>query len=108
MADADPKIADAKVREIAITPIETVEAPPQKQRGWGRIALMVSVPLLIALIGGYVYLTSGRYISTDNAYVRQDMISISPDVTGRIVAVNVRENQRVHAGDALFTIDPEP
>jgi membrane fusion protein (multidrug efflux system) len=108
MADADPRIPTGKVEEIAITPIETVEAPPRKQRSWGRIALMVSVPLLIALGGAYLYLTSGRYISTDNAYVRQDMISISPDVTGRIVSVNVGENQRVKAGDILFTIDPEP
>ena len=108
MADADPKIPAGTVEQIAINPIETVEAPPQKRRGWARIALMLSVPLLIALGGGYVWLTSGRYISTDNAYVRQDMISISPDVSGRIVAVNVAENQRVKAGDVLFTIDPEP
>jgi membrane fusion protein (multidrug efflux system) len=108
MADADPRIAEAKVQQIAITPIETVEAPPEKRRGWSPIALMVSVPLLVALGGGYLWLTSGRYISTDNAYVRQDMVSISPDVTGRIVAVNVGENQRVKAGDILFEIDPEP
>jgi membrane fusion protein (multidrug efflux system) len=36
------------------------------------------------------------------------MVSVSPDVSGRIVAVNVRENQRVKAGDVLFRIDPEP
>lgn len=108
MADADPKFTTASVEQIAINPIETVEAPAQKRRSWVRIALMLSVPLLVALGGGYLWLTSGRYISTDNAYVRQDMISISPDVTGRIVAVNVRENQRVKAGDVLFTIDPEP
>ena len=108
MADADPRIAAGKVAQIAMKPIETMEAPPHKGRSWGRIALMVSVPLLIALGGGYMWLGSGRYISTDNAYVRQDMISISTDVTGRIVAVNVRENQRVKAGDILFQIDPEP
>lgn len=108
MADADPKITAGPVEEIAITPIETVSAPARKDRSWRRIALMVSVPLLIALGGGYLWLTSGRYISTDNAYVRQDMISISPDVTGRIVSVNVRENQRVRKGDILFQIDPEP
>jgi len=108
MADADPKISTAKIEQIAINPIETVAAPVEKRRNWRRIALMASVPLLVALGGGYLWLTSGRYISTDNAYVRQDMISISPDVTGRIVAVNVRENQRVRAGDTLFQIDPEP
>lgn len=108
MADADPKIADAKVKQIAITPIEVVEAPAPAKRRWGRIALMLSVPLLIAAVAGYFWLTGGRYVSTDNAYVQQDMVSISPDVSGRIVSVSVHENQRVKAGDVLFQIDPEP
>jgi membrane fusion protein (multidrug efflux system) len=69
---------------------------------------MLSVPLLLVALGGYFWLTSGRYVTTDNAYVQQDMVSVSPDVSGRIVAVNVRENQRVKAGDVLFRIDPEP
>ena len=59
-------------------------------------------------MAGYFYLTGGRYVSTDNAYIQQDMISISPDVSGRIVEVRVKENQRVKAGDILFVIDQEP
>jgi membrane fusion protein, multidrug efflux system len=106
MADADPKID--KVQSVAINPIEEVDAPPQKRRSWGRIALMVSVPLLIIAGASYVYLTSGRYVSTDNAYVQQDMISVSPFVSGPIQTINVRENQQVKAGDVLFTIDPAP
>ncbi len=50
----------------------------------------------------------GRSVSTDNAYVPQDKVSISTDVTGRVIAVNVGESQQVHRGDVLFTIDPEP
>jgi membrane fusion protein (multidrug efflux system) len=69
---------------------------------------MFGIPLLIAVVAGYIWFTSGRYVSTDNAYVSQDMISISPDVSGKIVEVDVQENQRVHAGDLLFRIDPEP
>ncbi|WEK42808.1 MAG: HlyD family secretion protein [Candidatus Sphingomonas colombiensis] len=105
MADADPKRSFTADSEISLA--EETTAPP-KRRGVSRVALMLCVPLVIAAIGGYFYLTSGRYISTDNAYVRQDMISVSPDVSGRIVAVNVRENQQVKAGDVLFRIDPEP
>jgi len=107
MADADPKIG-RDVRPVAINTIDEVDAPAAKRRSWTRIALMLSVPLLIALAGGYMWLTSGRYVSTDNAYVQQDMVSVSPDVSGRIVAVNVKENQRVKKGDMLFRIDPEP
>ena len=107
MADADPKIDRAKVDPIAID-TDAVAAPPVKRRSWLRPALMLSVPLLLAAVAGYFYLTSGRYVSTDNAYVQQDMVSVSPDVGGRIVAVNVRENQRVKKGDVLFRIDPVP
>lgn len=105
MADADPKRAFAADSEVSLA--EKITAPPKRRRV-SRLVLMLGVPLLIAAIGGYFYIISGRYISTDNAYVRQDMISVSPDVSGRIVAVNVRENQRVKAGDVLFRIDPEP
>ena len=110
MADADPKFDPKSEKIAAANVIESVEAPAPvaEQRRWGRIALMLSVPLLIAAVAGYFYLTAGRYISTDNAYIAQDMISISPDVSGRIVQVRVKENQRVKAGDVLFLIDPEP
>jgi membrane fusion protein (multidrug efflux system) len=102
MADADPKIERSRVDP---TP---VDAPPPAKRRWLRPVLMLSVPLLLVALAGYFWLTSGRYVTTDNAYVQQDMVSVSPDVSGRIVAVNVRENQRVKAGDVLFRIDPEP
>lgn len=110
MADADPKISNKSEKVAAANVIETVEAPAPagKKRSWTRIAVMVSVPLLIALVASWFYLTGGRYESTDNAYIAQDTVSISPDVSGRIVKVNVRENQRVNAGDVLFEIDPEP
>ena len=72
-----------------------------------RLLLMIGVPLLLALVGGYFWLTSGRSVSTDNSYVQQDKVSISADVTGRVLTVNVRESQPVKRGDILFTIDPE-
>lgn len=69
---------------------------------------MFSLPLLLAVAGGYFWLTSGRFVSTDNAYVQQDKVAISSDVSGRIVQVYVKENQHVKAGDILFRVDPEP
>jgi membrane fusion protein, multidrug efflux system len=73
-----------------------------------RIGLMLLVPLL--LIGGIVtyYVINDHYVSTDNAYVQQDKVSISAEVGGRIVAVGVHENQVVKAGDLLFRVDQEP
>jgi membrane fusion protein (multidrug efflux system) len=63
---------------------------------------------LLAVAGAYFWLTSGQSVSTDNAYVSQNKISVSSEIGGMIIEVAVRENQQVKAGDLLFRIDPEP
>lgn len=90
-------------------PHAELETSTRRKRGRiRRLVLMASIPLL--LIAGTVgyYLANDQYVSTDNAYVRQDKVSVSALVGGEIVAVGVRENQQVKAGDFLFRIDPEP
>ncbi len=49
--------------------------------------------------------TSGRYVSTENAYVKASIVAISADLDGRVVAVNVDDDQRVDRGDELFQLD---
>lgn len=102
MSEADPKLRVEDATEI------TADAEVSKRKRWPRIALMLSVPLLLLLVGGYFWLTSGRWVSTDNAYVQRDLVSVSSEVSGPIVEVLVRENQRVRRGDVLFRIDPRP
>jgi membrane fusion protein (multidrug efflux system) len=104
MADADPQRDIAG--DIALADVPTSEG--RRRRSWLRLVMLLAVPLLVAGLAGYFWLTSGRYVATDNAYVSQDKVSIGADVAGRIVEVAVRENQRVKAGDVLFRIDPEP
>lgn len=69
---------------------------------------MLSVPLLLSGGAVWYYIVNDHYVSTDNAYVRQDKVSVSAQVTGEIVEVAVRENQQVRTGELLFRIDPEP
>ncbi|HEY0413618.1 MAG TPA: HlyD family secretion protein [Allosphingosinicella sp.] len=95
-----------KAAEADAAPAEADATAPKKKRL--RLVLMLSLPLLLVAVGAYFYLTSGRYVATDNAYVQQDKISVSALVTGPIVEVAVKENQRVKAGDLLFRIDPAP
>ena len=45
---------------------------------------------------------------TDDAYLQADLVHMAPDVSGRIISFNARNNEAVHAGDVLFTVDPEP
>ncbi len=91
------------------TPIAEVTAPPRSRMArLRRIGLMLLVPLL--LVGGAIayYWATENIVSTDNAYVQQDKVSVSAQITGEITEVLVRENQQVKAGDLLFRIDPEP
>ena len=73
-----------------------------------RLLLLIVVPLLFALAGTVIYLMGGRYVETDNAYVKADKIPISAEVTGMIQEVMVEENQDVTAGQQLFSIDAAP
>ncbi|MGA7296114.1 MAG: HlyD family secretion protein [Rhodanobacteraceae bacterium] len=84
------------------------QAPKKPKRKWLQRSLWIAGPLVVAVLGGWFWVTSGRYVSTDNAYVGADQANIAPQVPGRVVEVDVQQNQPVHKGDVLFRIDPKP
>jgi membrane fusion protein (multidrug efflux system) len=73
-----------------------------------RWTLLTVGPLVAIVIGLHLYLAGGRYVTTDNAYVKADTLSVSTDVAGPVAEIAVRNNQRVEAGQLLFRIDDEP
>lgn len=73
-----------------------------------RLGLLFLVPLVAIAAGIYFYVLGGRIVSTENAYVRADVVAISPEIDGRVVEVHVDDNQYVEAGQVLFRIDDEP
>jgi membrane fusion protein (multidrug efflux system) len=81
-------------------------AKPLRQRL--RLPLMWGVPLLMAAAGSYIYLTGGRYQSTEDAYLRAAEVAISANVSGRVSEVDVHDNEQVHRGQILFRLDDRP
>ncbi len=77
----------------------------RKRRRRLRVALLLLAPLAVLIGAGYVYLTGGRFVGTENAYIKADRVTISAEVAGPIVEVKVRENELVAKGDVLFRID---
>ena len=77
-------------------------------RRWRRPVLMLVGPVLVACVGLWFWLGSGDSVTTDNAYVQQDKVSISSDINGRVAEVLVRESQSVKRGDVLIRIASQP
>jgi membrane fusion protein, multidrug efflux system len=71
-----------------------------------RLPLMLAGPIVVLLAGAWWYLTSGRYVTTDDAYVQAARTMISTDVSGRVIEVAVHDNQQVAKGQLLFRLDP--
>ena len=77
-------------------------------RALKRSVFLIVIPLLAVCVGLYLYAAGGRYVSTDNAYVKANVIIISPEVSGRVTSVLVSDNQPVEADDVLLQLDSSP
>jgi len=83
------------------------EPPRSSRRRQLRWALFLLLPLLL-IVGAYFYFERGAYMSTDDAYIKADKVGLSTDVSGMVEGIDVRDNQQVTAGQALFRLDPLP
>jgi len=110
-ASAAPSTAQPAAAATTAPPGGGTASPasaPRPRRRPLRSTLLVVGPLVVIVGAVYGYLTTGRYVSTDNAYVKSDVGIVSALISGPIVEVAVRENQPVAQGDVLFKIDEEP
>ena len=97
----------------AQAPRERLAGAPRRRllaamRRYRRFLLLVVLPVTAVIGGVTFYLNGGRYVGTDDTYVGAQKILITPDISGRIDKVVVKEGQLVHKGDVLFEIDPVP
>jgi membrane fusion protein (multidrug efflux system) len=72
-----------------------------------RVAMVWGVAA-VAAIALVLWLTGGRYVGTDDAYVHAAKLMVSTDVSGLVQDVDVHEGQRVKKGQVLFRLDPKP
>ncbi len=73
-----------------------------------RAVLLIVVPFLAIITASHYYFAGGRYVVSENAYVKANIIAISADTSGRVVDVAVTDNSLVSAGSVLFKLDPAP
>ena len=73
-----------------------------------RILLLMVVPLVAIAGGAFWWLSGGRFIVTENAYVKAHIVQISPEVSGSVRRVPVRDHATVSAGEVLLTIESRP
>ena len=113
MADPILKFPPEQKGNPSAKPRTKLAAAPRRRlmagmRRYRRVLLLVVLPLA-ALVGGLIfYLNGGRYVTTDDAYVGAQKVLITPDISGKIEKVVVKEGQQVNEGDVLFEIDPVP
>ena len=116
VTNLSPPVPAPSVAEAAQTALldKAPDRAPEKSaeekvpRNLKRTALLYGVPVLIAVLTAVAYLHGGRYIDTNNAYVKADKATITAEVSGKIVEVDVVENQRVAQGQVLFRVDDTP
>ncbi|HEY3888626.1 MAG TPA: biotin/lipoyl-binding protein, partial [Caulobacteraceae bacterium] len=108
-ADSAESPIEAETPEQAFA--EEFAQPPAASRGLVRRLrwpLMIGAVVLVVVVGFFVYLTGGRYESTDDAQVVGARVQVSSSISGRVVTIAVHEGQLVRAGQLLFQLDGRP
>jgi membrane fusion protein (multidrug efflux system) len=98
-----------EVREVPYQLPKTHEAKRrsdnQRRRRLWLMALAATVLVAAFGFGGYWYFIGRHYETTDDAYLGADSVTIAPKVGGYVAELMVGDNQVVHKGDVLASID---
>ena len=107
ISSRDRTTADAgearKTEPSAPPPAQSTPATPaRRKRSLLRPILMLGGIAIVIVGTGYVWLTGGRYVSTDDAYVQAAEVNATTDVSGIVSRVLVHEGEHVTNGQVLF------
>jgi membrane fusion protein (multidrug efflux system) len=70
-----------------------------------RVVLLLVIPLLCVFAGITYYYSGGRYVTTENAYVKAPILTIASEISGRVSKVYVQENQVIRPGQILLLLE---
>ena len=107
-ADADQAAAENLLQRFEVSTPAKAKLKPRRKPGNLRRILLVLGPAVVLAGSLFAYMTGGRYVSTDNAYVHAGKLTVATDVSGIVANVAVHESQAVEKGQVLFTLDQEP
>lgn len=75
-----------------------------------RKALLLTITGLFALLGigygAYWLLVSRNYETTDNAYVQGNVVQLTPQISGTVLAIDAQDTDFVKAGQEVIKLDP--
>src|SRR5216117_1269653 len=94
-------------RKAAEPPLAIAAEPPANDPASYRRRVLLVLSAIAVVLG--LYWASGYFFAyTDDAYVTSDLVGVAPQISGRIVAVHIVDNQTVTKGMLLAEIDPQP
>jgi membrane fusion protein (multidrug efflux system) len=73
-----------------------------------RSAILLFGPIVICTVSVWFYLQGGRYIETENAYLKSEIVTLSSELSGKVLSVSVANNMKVNRGDTLVKLYDEP
>jgi len=86
--------------------IESIKPASNRKRKITMILLFIGILIAAVAYGLYYFLDARFHVDTDDAYVNGNVVQITPQVTGTVVAVNADNTQTVRMGEPVVVLDP--
>ena len=95
-----------QTQNTSTSPATTVEAAPDSNKRRGLLIIVTTLLVLaIAAYGVWWTLVGSHYEHTDDAYAAGNVVQVTPQVAGTVVAIHADDTDLVQAGKALVDLD---
>ena len=84
---------------------ENINNEEKKENKLLKKPVLITLGIVVLALVAYFIVDAIKFQSTDDAYVETTTVSVAPKVSGQIVEVLIKDNQRVKEGDLVARID---